>query len=82
MTQDIAGELFLLLTTASGRQDSTQLRRHGLAAAALMELQLHERIDVEVGKNPRLRVLDPTPTGKGHLDQALRHLVQFSEHRA
>lgn len=76
MTSDIASELFLLLTADGGRQDATQYRRHALTAAAITELLLHQRISLDEGRNPRVQVLHPTPTGVAPLDLVLAHLAR------
>ena len=73
----IPAELFLLLTNDAGRQDSTQYRRQALAAAAVAELALRERVALGQERTPRLRVLDTAPTGLPALDQALVALTQL-----
>ena len=73
----IPAELFLLLTNDAGRQDSTKYRRQALAAAAVAELALRERVALGQERTPRLRVLDTAPTGLPALDQALVALTQL-----
>ncbi|MGP9538251.1 GOLPH3/VPS74 family protein [Brachybacterium sp. AOP43-C2-M15] len=70
-THTIPGELFLLLTDDAGRQDSTQYRRQALAAAAVAELALREKIALSEERAPKVRVLDAEPTGLPDLDHAL-----------
>ena len=76
-THTIPGELFLLLTNDAGRQDSTQYRRQALAAAAVAELALRERIALSEDRAPRVTVLDTEPTDLPVLDQALGALAEL-----
>lgn len=76
-THTIPGELFLLLTNDAGRQDSTQYRRQALAAAAVAELALREKVALSEDRSPKVRVLDTEPTDFPVLDQALGALVQL-----
>lgn len=73
-TESAVRDLFLLLTGESGRQRATQVRRQSLVAGALVDLELAGRIGLDDAHNPRLRVLDPTPTGDAVLDHVLRGL--------
>ncbi|WP_246956879.1 GPP34 family phosphoprotein [Brachybacterium sp. Marseille-Q7125] len=73
----IPGELFLLLTTDSGRQDSTSYRRQALAGAAIAELVLREKIALTEGRNPKVQVRDTVPTDLPTLDQALGALADL-----
>ncbi|MGY5765786.1 GOLPH3/VPS74 family protein [Brachybacterium sp. DNPG3] len=77
----IPGELFLLLTNDAGRQDSTQFRRLALAAAAVAELALRDRIRLDEARSPRVEVLDASPTGEPVLDAALEGLVDLNSPR-
>ncbi|MCW1805511.1 GOLPH3/VPS74 family protein [Brachybacterium squillarum] len=77
----IPGEMFLLLTHESGRQEATQYRRQALVAAVLTELLLRERIALTEGRSPRVEVLDPAPTGVAELDQVLAHLTTLRSPR-
>lgn len=71
----LAAELFLLLTNNAGRQNATMVRRPALNAAALLDLELRERITVGEGRNPRLEVRDRTAPGDPALDVALAFLA-------
>src|SRR5690625_4158860 len=62
-TTTIPGELFLLLTDEAGRQ-ATSFRRQALAAAAIAELLLRERIALSERRNPDVEIVDPSPTGE------------------
>src|SRR5699024_3151190 len=73
----IPGELFLLLTNDAGRQDSTQYRRQALAAAAVAELALREKIALSEGRAPKVTVLDTEPADLPVLDQALGALAEL-----
>src|SRR5690625_3915290 len=75
-TTTIPGELFLLLTNDAGRQDSTQFRKQALAAAAIAELLLRERVALSERRNPDVEIVDPSPTGEPALDQALTALAE------
>lgn len=80
-TTTIPGEIFLLLTNDAGRQDSTQLRRQSLVAAAITELLLREKISLSERRNPDVEIIDPTPTGEPALDQALTALGELRRPR-
>lgn len=80
-TSTIPAELFLLLTNDAGRQDSTQHRRQALAAAAVVELTLREKVTLDEGRNPRLGVVDTSSTGIAELDQALGALTELDGKR-
>lgn len=77
MTDTIPAELFLLLTDDAGRQDSTSSRTQALAAAALAELALRERIAIGEERTPRVSVLDPGPLDLPVLDRALAALTEL-----
>lgn len=71
----IPAETFLLFTNDKGRQQSTQFRRHAVAAAAVIELLLRDRVQLTEGRNPTLTVRDTTPIGEPTLDTALAALA-------
>lgn len=77
-THTIPGELFLLLTNDAGRQDSTQYRRQALAAAAVAELALREKITLTEERTPKVQVRDTEPLGLPVLDQALGALAELN----
>lgn len=74
-THTIPGELFLLLTNDAGRQDSTYYRKQALAAAAVAELALLEKITLSEERTPKIQVRDTAPTDLPVLDQALGALA-------
>ncbi|WP_114853367.1 GPP34 family phosphoprotein [Brachybacterium sp. YJGR34] len=76
-TTTIPGELFLLLTNDAGRQDSTQFRRQALAAAAVTELTLREKVELSTDRRPRVQVQDTASLGIPVLDQALGALTEL-----
>lgn len=76
-THTIPGELFLLLTNDAGRQDATQYRRQALAAAAVAELALREKIALTEERSPAVQVRDPEPMDLPVLDQALGALAEL-----
>lgn len=76
-THTIPEELFLLLTNDAGRQDSTSYRTQALAAAAIAELRLHERVLLSEERTPRITVQDHRPLDLPVLDQALEALAQL-----
>lgn len=80
-TTTIPAELFLLLTTDAGRQDSTQHRRVALAAAALAELALREKITLTEERRPRVEVVDTASTGLPIIDQALGAVTELRRTR-
>ncbi|MGP4914193.1 GOLPH3/VPS74 family protein [Brachybacterium tyrofermentans] len=80
-TSTIPAELFLLLTNDAGRQDSTQFRKQALAAAALVELTLREKVSLAEGRNPRVEVVDTASTDIAELDQALGALTELDGKR-
>lgn len=77
-THTIPGELFLLLTTDAGKQDSTAYRQQALAAAAIAELALRERIALTDERRPKVEVLSTQPTDLPVLDQALGALTELN----
>ncbi|MGP9708002.1 GOLPH3/VPS74 family protein [Brachybacterium sp. AOP24-D1-21] len=76
-THTIPGELFLLLTNDAGRQDSTAYRKQALAAAAVAELALREKLALSEERAPKIQVRDTAPTGLPVLDQALGALAEL-----
>ena len=76
-THTIPGELFLLLTDDAGRQDSTSYRKQALAAAAVAELALREKIALSEERAPTVEVRDAAPMGLPVLDQALGALAEL-----
>lgn len=71
----IAEELFLLLTRDDGRRESgATYAAYGLAAANITDLVLRERVTLSEDKDPRLGVVDPSPTDHPVLDDALARL--------
>ena len=79
-TTTIPGELFLLLTDEAGRQ-ATSFRRQALAAAAIAELLLRERIALSERRNPDVEIVDPSPTGEPALDRSLAALAEVRRPR-
>lgn len=71
----IPTETFLLFTNDTGRQQSTQWRRYAVAAAAVIELALRERIDIAEGRDPKVSVRDASPVGDPVLDTALQAIA-------
>lgn len=59
----IPGELFLLLTNDAGRKEATSQRTEAVAAAALAELLLRERLALGEARDPAVVVADGSPTG-------------------
>lgn len=76
-THTIPEELFLLLTDDAGRQNSTSHRRQSIAAAAVAELALREKIVFSQQRTPRIQVRAAQPTGRAVLDQALAALTEL-----
>jgi hypothetical protein len=75
-------ELYLLLTNDAGRREGFGTQRAmGLAAAALGDLIAARRIEVSGGSDPRVRVVDPEPTGCAVLDPVLAALVAHDGRR-
>lgn len=75
-THTIPAELFLLLTNDAGRQGATSYRQQAVAAAALAELALRERITISEERAPRAHLVDADPTGFPALDQALAAVAE------
>lgn len=71
----ISESLFLLLRRDDGKAESAMAyTAYGLAAAAITDLVLAERVTLSDDKDPRLSVLDASPTGHPVLDGALARL--------
>lgn len=70
-------ELFLLLTRDDGRSESQGAPRgYGLVGALMAELIEVGRVDLDDSKDPRVSVLDSSPTGDPVLDHGLHRLVE------
>ncbi|MFC7464965.1 GPP34 family phosphoprotein [Brachybacterium sp. GCM10030252] len=80
-TTTIPGELFLLLTDDAGRQEATSSRKEAVAAAAVAELMLRERVQLSEEKQPRVQVTDTSSTGIPVIDQALGALTELAPGR-
>lgn len=73
----IAEELFLLLRRDDGKAESSMAYNgYGLSGAVITDLILAERVTVSADKDPRLTVVDTTPTGHPVLDAALGRLTE------
>lgn len=71
----IAEELFLLLTRDDGKRESgSSYAAYGFAAANIIDLVLRERVTLSEDKDPRVSVVDPSPTDHPALDDALARL--------
>ena len=71
----ICEKLFLLLTKDSGSPESRTARSaYGLNGALLVDLLLAGRIALSEDRNPRINIVNPAPTGRPVLDQALQTL--------
>ncbi len=83
MTQSttIVRDLFLLLTNDAGRQEATQVRRQSLVAAVITDLVDRGRVRLDDARNPRVNVVDATPTGDGVLDRVLARLEEVDGRR-
>ncbi len=70
-------EVFLLLTKDDGKLEGmTTQRGYGLVGAMLSDLIRAGAIDVTADKNPRLLVVDSTPTGDPVLDRGLERIAK------
>lgn len=68
----ICEELFLLLTRDDGKPESAFTSPgYGYAAAAITDLVLAGRVDLSDDDDPRVTVVDPSPTDNRLLDEAL-----------
>lgn len=74
---ETAAEIFLLLTNDEGGPASWGSQTGwALSAAAIADLVIQERVVLEEGKDPRVRVIDATPTGSAVLDKVLSRIVE------
>lgn len=74
---DTAVEVFLLLTKDEGGAESWGTQTGwALSAATIADLLLQERVTLGEEKDPRVRVVDATPTGRTVLDKVLSRLVE------
>lgn len=74
---DAAVEIFLLLTKDEGGAESWGTQTGwALSAATIADLLLQERVTLGEEKDPRVRVVDATPTGRTVLDKVLSRLVE------
>ncbi|WP_380163921.1 GPP34 family phosphoprotein [Jannaschia sp. R86511] len=69
---DTAVEVFLLLTSDEGGPASWGTQTGwALSAASIADLLIEGRLVLEDGKDPRVRVVDTTPTGSAVLDRVM-----------
>lgn len=74
---DTAVEIFLLLTNDEGGAASWGTQTGwALSAATIADLVIEERVALGEEKDPRVRVVDPTPTGRPVLDKVLARIVE------
>ena len=74
---DTAAELFLLLTNDEGGPASWGTQTGwALSAATIADLLLDQRVWLNEGEDPRLEVIDATPTGQPVLDMVLARAVE------
>ena len=74
---ETAAEIFLLLTNDEGGPASWGTQTGwALSAATIADLLIEERVVLEDGKDPRVRVIDATPTGSAVLDKVLSRIVE------
>ena len=74
---ETAAEIFLLLTNDEGGPASWGTQTGwALSAATIADLLIEERVLLEEGKDPRVRVIDATPTGRPILDKVLSRIVE------
>ncbi len=74
---ETAAEIFLLLTNDEGGPASWGSQTGwALSAAAIADLVIQRRVVLEEGKDPRVRVIDATPTGSAVLDKVLSRIVE------
>ncbi|MEO7131699.1 MAG: GPP34 family phosphoprotein [Dermatophilaceae bacterium] len=74
---DTATEIFLLLTNDEGGTVSWGTQNAwALSAATIADLVIEERIVLGEQKDPKVLVVDPTPTGQAVLDKVLRRAVE------
>ncbi|SEC90725.1 Golgi phosphoprotein 3 (GPP34) [Nocardioides exalbidus] len=73
----ISESLFLLLRRDDGKAESAfAASTYGLAAAAITDLVLVQRVTLSDDKDPRMTVLDTGPTGHPALDASLARLQE------
>jgi len=77
----ISRDLFLLLTSDAGRSETSVGRRRPLVAAAVTDLILHRRVELEDGRDPRVRVVDASAVGDPALDHVLAGLGEMDGRR-
>lgn len=74
---DTAAEVFLLLTNDEGGSVSWGTPSSwALSAATIADLLIEERMELGEQKDPKVRVVDPTPTGRAVLDKVLRRAAE------
>ena len=74
---DTAVEIFLLLTNDEGGAASWGTQTGwALSAATIADLLLEERVSLGEEKDPRVRVVDATPTGRTVLDKVLSRVLE------
>jgi len=75
---ETAAEIFLLLTNDDGGQASWGTQTGwALSAATIADLLIEERVVLEEGNDPRVHVIDATPTGRAVLDkEVLSRIVE------
>lgn len=74
---DTAAEVFLLLTNHEGGPASRGTQSAwALSAATIADLVIEKRIVLGDQKDPKVRVVDPTPTGRAVLDKVLHRAVE------
>jgi hypothetical protein len=74
---DTAAELFLLLTDDKGGPASWGTQTGwALSAATIADLLIEGRVVLDEQKDPRLHVVDPTPTGRAVPDKVLARAAQ------
>ncbi|MDO5661728.1 MAG: GPP34 family phosphoprotein [Brachybacterium sp.] len=78
-TPSIARDLFLLCTNGKGRDDGE--RKRAVTAGALTDLLLAERIALSEDKDPRVTIVEDSPTGDVVLDHVLTGLRSRSERK-
>lgn len=74
---DTAAELFLLLTTDEGGPASWGTQTGwALSAATIADLLIEERVALDEQKDPRLHLVDATPTGRAVPDKVLARAAE------
>lgn len=73
----IAEDLLLLLTRDDGKPENAfAYAGYGYAAGNITDLVMRNRVTLSDDKNPRVTVVDASPTGEAPLDAALVRLAQ------